>query len=110
MAGLPMTVGYRLSRPTEILLDRVIKVRQVNLVNLILGRSLVAEHLGPHCKPEGLAATLVELIRDERVRVEHREGYDAAMQLLGAGDLSPSLKAADQILEIIAARRRQPVH
>jgi lipid-A-disaccharide synthase len=107
LAGLPMTVGYRLSRPTEILLDRVIKVRQVNLVNLILGRSVVAEHLAAECTPERLAASLVELIRDERVRALHREGYDAAMRLLGVGDLSPSLRAADQILEIIAARRLQ---
>ena len=107
MAGLPMTVAYRLSRPTEILLDHVVKVRQVNLVNLILGRPLVVEHLGPDCNPERLAAALVTLIRDEAVRAAHREGYDAAMRLLGVGDLSPSLKAADKILEIIAARRRQ---
>ena len=106
MARLPMTVAYRLSRPTEMLLDRVLKVRTVNLVNLILGRSVVIEHLGPFCAPERLAATLVELIRDEAVRAAHREGYDAAMRLLGAGDLSPSLKAADKILEIIAARRQ----
>jgi len=108
MAGLPMTVGYRLSRATEILLDHVIKVRQVNLVNLILGRVIVAEHLAHNCTPERLSATLIELIQDEQVRAAHREGYDAAMRLLGLGELSPSLKAADQILEIIAARRRQP--
>jgi lipid-A-disaccharide synthase len=107
MAKLPMTVAYRLSRPTEILLDRVLKVRQVNLVNLSLGRPLVAEHLGPYCTAERLAATLVELIGDEQVRATHRAGYDAAMRLLGAGEMSPSLKAADKILEIIAARRRQ---
>jgi lipid-A-disaccharide synthase len=106
MARLPMTVAYRLSRPTEMLLDHVLKVRTVSLVNLILGRPVVAEHLGPDCTPERLAATLIDLIRDERVRAAHREGYDAAMRLLGAGDLSPSLKAADKILEIIAARRR----
>ena len=107
MARLPMTVAYRLSRPTEILLDRVLKVRTVNLVNLILGRSVVAEHLGPHCTPERLSASLAELIRDEPVRATHREGYDAAIRLLGAGELSPSLRAADKILEIIAARRQQ---
>jgi lipid-A-disaccharide synthase len=107
MARLPMTVAYRLSRPTEILLDRVLKVRTVNLVNLILGRSVVAEHLGPHCTPERLCASLVELIRDEQVRAAHLEGYDAAIRLLGAGELSPSLRAADKILEIIAARRQQ---
>jgi lipid-A-disaccharide synthase len=107
MARLPMTVAYRLSRPTEILLDRVLKVRTVNLVNLILGRSVVAEHLGPHCTPERLCASLVGLIGDEQVRAAHREGYDAAIRLLGAGELSPSLRAADKILEIIAARRQQ---
>jgi lipid-A-disaccharide synthase len=107
MARLPMTVAYRLSRPTEILLDRVLKVRTVNLVNLILGRSVVAEHLGPHCTPEQLCASLVGLIRDEQVRAAHQEGYDAAIRLLGAGELSPSLRAADKILEIIAARRQQ---
>jgi lipid-A-disaccharide synthase len=107
MARLPMTVAYRLSRPTEILLDRVLKVRTVNLVNLILGRSVVAEHLGPHCTPERLSAGLVELIRDEQVRAAHQESYDAAIRLLGAGELSPSLRAADKILEIIAARRQQ---
>ena len=110
MADLPMTVAYRLSRPTEIMLDRVLKVRQVNLVNLILGRPLVAEHLALDCTPERLATTMVELIRDERVRAAHREGYDAAMRLLGAGNVSPSLRAADQILEIIAARRQQQAH
>jgi lipid-A-disaccharide synthase len=107
LAKLPMTVAYRLSRPTEIWLDRVLKVRQVNLVNLILGRPLVAEHLGPHCIPGRLAATLVELVQDEQVRAAHRDGYDAAMRLLGAGDVSPSFKAADKILEIVAARRQQ---
>jgi lipid-A-disaccharide synthase len=107
MARLPMTVAYRLSRPTEILLDRVVKVRTVNLVNLILGRAIVTEHLGPNCTPERLCASLVELIGDEQVRAAHREGYDAATRLLGAGELSPSLRAADKILEIIAARRQQ---
>ncbi|HVH79362.1 MAG TPA: lipid-A-disaccharide synthase, partial [Stellaceae bacterium] len=110
MARLPMTVGYRLSRPTEILLDRVLKVRQVNLVNLIIGRPVVAEHLGPRCTPERLAATLIELIQDEQVRAAHLEGYDAAMRLLGAGGPSPSLRAADKILEVIAAHRQQPAH
>ena len=51
-------------------------------------------------------ASLVELIGDEQVRAAHREGYDAATRLLGAGELSPSLRAADKILEIIAARRQ----
>jgi lipid-A-disaccharide synthase len=108
MARLPMTIAYRLTPLTEALLDKIVKVRQVNLINLILGRVLVTEHLGvADCTPERLAASLAELIRDEQVRAAHREGYDEAMRLLGVGGASPSLKAADKILEIIASRRQQ---
>jgi len=71
-----------------------------------LGRVLVTEHVRGDRSPARLAATLVELIRDERVRAAHLEGYDEAIKRLGSGGLSPSLKAADKILEIIAARRQ----
>ncbi|MBV9858858.1 MAG: lipid-A-disaccharide synthase [Alphaproteobacteria bacterium] len=109
MARLPMVVAYRLNRLTEILLDRVLKVRQVNLVNLILGRPLVPELLGPNCTPERLAGAVVQLLQDEAVRAAHRDGYHEAMRRLGEGEVSPSLRAADEILAIIAARRDRAV-
>lgn len=105
VARLPMVVGYRLNPLTEAFLDRVLKVRQVNLVNLLLGRPLVCELLGPNCTPERLAASLAELIDDERVRATHRQGYDGAVRRLAGDGVSPSLRAADQILELVAARR-----
>jgi lipid-A-disaccharide synthase len=105
LARLPMVVGYRLNPLTEALLERVLKVRQVNLVNLLLGRALVPELLGPNCTPERLGATLAELVGDERVRAAHRQGYDEAVRHLAGDGVSPSLRAADQILEVVAARR-----
>jgi len=105
LAKLPMVVGYRLNRLTEAFLDRVLKVRQVNLVNLLLGEPLVCELLGPSCTPERLAASLAELIRDEPVRATHRQGYDEVVRRLEGDGMSPSLRAADQILELVAARR-----
>ena len=105
LAKLPMVVGYRLNPLTEVFLDRVLKVRQVNLVNLLLGKRLVCELLGPNCTPERLAASLAELVRDERVRAAHRQGYDEVIRRLEEDGTSPSLQAADQILEIVAARR-----
>jgi lipid-A-disaccharide synthase len=105
LAKLPMVVGYRLNRLTEAFLDRVLKVRQVNLVNLLLGEPLVCELLGPNCTPERLAVSLAELIRDERVRVAHRQGYDEVVRRLEGDGMSPSLRAADQILELVAARQ-----
>ncbi len=106
LAGVPMVVGYRLNPLTEALLHRVVKVRQANLVNLLLDRPLVPEHLGgATCRPEPLAAALAELIRDERVRSAHREGYDEAVRRLRADGRSPSRAAADRILAILAEHR-----
>ena len=90
---------------TEALLDRVLKVRQVNLVNLLLEQPLVPELLGPGCIPERLAARMAELVDDERVRAAHRRGYDEAVRRLRTDGVSPNLRAADQILELVAVRR-----
>ena len=84
MARLPMVVGYRLNPLTEALLDRVLKVRQVNLVNLLLDEPLVCELLGPGCTPERLAAALAELVRDERVRARIGRGMMRPSRRLGA--------------------------
>jgi lipid-A-disaccharide synthase len=106
LARLPMAVAYRLNPLTEALLDRVLKVRQVNLINLLLGRVLVPEFLRGACAPAPLAAALAELIHDERVRSAHQAGYDEAMTRLRAAGPSPSRAAADRILAILAARRQ----
>ena len=106
MARLPMAVAYRLNPLTEALLDRVLKVRQVNLVNLLLERPLVPEHLRGRCDPEALAQSLVALIRDERVRSAHRDGYDEAIRRLRGDGTSPSRAAADRILAILDEKRQ----
>jgi lipid-A-disaccharide synthase len=105
LAGVPMAVAYRLNPLTEALLDRILKVRQVNLVNLLLGRELVPEHLRADCAPEKLAFSLAALIRDERVRSAHRAGYDEAIGRLRGDGVSPSRDAADRVLAILAAHR-----
>jgi lipid-A-disaccharide synthase len=114
LAGVPMAVAYRLNRITEMVLDRVVKVRQVNLVNLLIDRVLVPEHLGANCAPEPLAASLAALIGDERVRSAHRQGYDEAVRRLrGDGSTntiaSPSRAAADRILAVLAAHHKARV-
>jgi lipid-A-disaccharide synthase len=110
LAGLPMAVAYRLNPLTEMLLDRVVKVRQVNLVNLLIGRAVVPEHLRSACAPAPLAASLAALIGDERVRSAHLQGYDEAVRRLRAEGLSPSRAAADRILAVLAAHREARVH
>ena len=105
MARVPMVVGYRLNPLTEKLLDRVVKVRQVNLVNLLLGEPLVPELLGTElhagaCRGSRSSSSSAT----NGFAAAHRQGYDEAMRRLDVGGMAPSLRAADRILEIIAAR------
>jgi lipid-A-disaccharide synthase len=106
LARLPMVVAYRLNPLTQAWLAHVVRVRHVNLINLILDRLLVPEYLGRECTPERLAGAVARLVRDERVRSAHIEGYDEAVRRLSAAGPSPSGNAADRILAIIAARQR----
>src|SRR5258708_33712371 len=98
-----MVIVYRLNPFIEALLDRVLKVRQVNLVNLLLGEPLVCELLGPNCRPERLAASLAELVRDKRVPATPRPGYDEVVRRPPGNGMSPSPRAADQILRPVTA-------
>ena len=110
LARVPMVVAYRVNPLTEALLDKLVHVRRYCLVNLLLDDPVVPELVRGDCNPERIAAELGTLIRDERVRSAHREGYDRAMRRLAAGGSSPSRNAADKILAIIAARRQgEPV-
>jgi lipid-A-disaccharide synthase len=111
LAGVPMVVAYRLNPLTEALLDRLLHVRRYSLVNLLLDHPVVPELVRGECNPERIAAELDTLIRDERVRSAHREGYDQAMRRLAAAGASPSRNAADKVLAIIAAwRQASPCH
>jgi lipid-A-disaccharide synthase len=106
LARLPMVVAYRLNPLTQAWLAHVVRVRHANLINLILDRPLVPEQLGRDCTPEWLAEAVAQLVRDERVRSTHLQGYDEVVRRLGAAGLSPSRNAAERILAIIAARQR----
>jgi len=108
LAGVPMAVAYRLNPLTEMLLDRILKVRQVNLVNLLIGRVVVPEHLRRDCAPAPLAASLKRLIGDEAVRSAQLAAYsEAVAQLRAPGGRSPSRAAADQILAVLAAQPKE---
>jgi len=105
MAGVPALVAYRVNPLTHRLLRRIVRVDYINLVNLILGREVVPELIQDACTPERLAATIEGLLGDESRRRAQVAGCREALTRLGLGELSPSRRAADLVLAIIAERR-----
>ncbi|MEA2842033.1 MAG: lipid-A-disaccharide synthase [Methylobacteriaceae bacterium] len=62
LAGVPMVVAYRVSLIEEIVARLMIKVPDLALPNLILGRTIVPEFLQRNCTPTRLVAGLRPLL------------------------------------------------
>jgi lipid-A-disaccharide synthase len=104
LAELPMVVAYKVNPITHAILRRLVKVKFVNLLNLILDRPAIPEMLQHDCAPEPLARELTSLIDDRLARERQVEAYREGLQRLGRGDVSPGLRAADCVLRLIAER------
>lgn len=106
LAGVPAVVAYRLNPLTHALLRRIVRVRHVHLLNLILKREAVPELIQKDCTPVRLAGAIGELLADGEKRRAQIDACREALRALGLGELSPSRRAADLVLSLIAERRR----
>lgn len=101
LAELPAVITYRVSPLTAALGRRLLKVRFVNLINLLLDKPVVPELLQERCNPNGLAAAVETLFDDPQARAAQTAGLREGLQRLGYGGPSPSRRAARVILETI---------
>ncbi len=104
LAGLPAVIAYRINRLTHALVKRVVKIRYSHLLNLVLGREAVPELLQDKCTGPRLAAEASLLIGDDAARAQQLAACREGLAALGLGALSPGMRAADEVLAIIAAR------
>ena len=68
MAHTPMVIAYKVDAISAFLAKRLITVPYVSLVNLILGRKIVPEHLQSECCPNVLAQSLLNLNGEEQLK------------------------------------------
>lgn len=107
LAGLPSAIAYRASPATIWLARRLLKIRYANLVNLLLDRLAVPEYLQEDCTPENLADIALRLMDDGAMRAQQRADYTLALERLGRGDASPSLRAAREVLSAMGWTEEQ---
>ncbi|CBS86410.1 lipid-A-disaccharide synthase [Azospirillum lipoferum] len=105
LARLPTVIAYRLNPVTVALYRRLIRVKYVNLVNLMLNRMLVPELLQQDCRPDRLADELGHLLDEPAARQAQIDGVVEVARWLGQGDTPPSERAARTILDIVAEHR-----
>lgn len=99
---IPMVVTYRLSAITAFILKRTVKVKYVNLVNLLLDKPAIPELLQEQCAPEPLAAAIAQLLNDPSAIAAQLQAMHEALRQLGLGKSpSPSQQAASAILQLL---------
>jgi lipid-A-disaccharide synthase len=100
LAGTPHSIAYRIHPLTLLLYRAFIKVKYVNLTNLLLNRLVVPELLQDDCTPKKLAAATVQLWEDEAVRGAQKQAFQEVRAMLKPGEIAPSEKAARVICEV----------
>ena len=104
LAGVPMVVAYRVSKPEEIL-KYLIKAPSIVLTNLVLGENVVPERIQWDCTPDRLAESLLPLLAETPERRRQEEAFARLDALMGTGGDRPSERAA-RVVEAVLDRGR----
>lgn len=96
MAGVPHLIAYKFSKLTGYLAKKLLKIRFVNLLNLIADKQVVPELLQDDCTVDNVLKELKSLLEHP-----HQETQES-LEKLGLGrPLSPSDKMAEVVLNLI---------
>jgi lipid-A-disaccharide synthase len=101
LAGVPMAVTYRVNPISAAMARRMIRIPHVAMVNLLAGRRLVPELLQHDCRPDRLAAMVMELLGSRDLAGAQRQGFAEVIARLAVTQGLPSDAAADEILALI---------
>jgi lipid-A-disaccharide synthase len=102
IAGTPMVIAYKTNALTAWLARRMVRVSYACLVNLILDRPVVPEFIQQDCRPDLLADAVAGLFDDGAARAAQIADGRRAAESLGLGGPSPSARAAEVVLRVIA--------
>ena len=106
MAGVPHIIAYKMSPITAYFAKKILKVKYVNLINIIADKPIIPECLQEHCTPQILFKNLQKLLENKVIASEQLlEAKEVLSQIGYGGKQTPSAKAADKVLDIIAKHR-----
>ena len=98
VAKTPSVITYRLNPISAWLARALVKVRYVNLINLLLDEEVVPELILEKCEPRRIAATIYGLLDDDDARAHQIAAAQRAVTKLSLPDASPSQRAAQVVL------------
>jgi lipid-A-disaccharide synthase len=102
LLGTPMIVVYRLGSWTYLLARALVRLPDIALVNLVLGRRAVPELIQGEATPPRIAAEAARLLGDPATLARIRESLAEVRGRLGAG--GASARAAHEVAKFLRLR------
>ncbi|MEP3677089.1 lipid-A-disaccharide synthase [Sulfitobacter sp.] len=99
-AGTPMVIAYDMNPISRFVIGKMLLVDTVTLVNLVSETRAVPEFIGRACTSDAIADSVLDVMAQP---TEQHRAMALTMQRLGQGGKDPGLRAAQAVLEGIAA-------
>lgn len=108
LSGLPTVLFYRIHPLTAFSVRLIASTHFVNVLNYMAGREILPEILQERLRPDILAEETAKLLGDESARKAQQDAVAPFAAQLLPGDMLPSERAAEAVLELLGAfgRRR----
>jgi lipid-A-disaccharide synthase len=105
LAGVPMVAAYKAGAVEAWIVRRAIRTSSVILANLVIGENVVPEFIQEDCAPEKLLPALRDILTDSSLRRRQVEAFAKLDSIMSTGNLPPSVRAADIVLETLRKAR-----
>ena len=98
---IPMIIAYKVNFLSYLLIKSMIKVKFVNLINIILNKEIIPEMIQNNCTSDKISLKLEKLISDNDFAQNQIKQSQAALKLMGLGSSkNPSQKAVNEIFKL----------
>lgn len=104
VSGVPMVTAYKAGSVEAWIIRRRITSSSVILANLVIGENVVPEFIQEDCTPEKLAASLRGVLADTPMRRRQVEALARLDSIMATGETSPSVGAANIVLDMLKLR------
>lgn len=98
---IPHIISYKVAPLTYLLAKYLIKIKYVNLTNILLNKSIVPELLQEKCTPQNIVKHINELLEKGKLYQGQMQGFEEVKKYLSNGEQTPSENASDEILRLI---------
>jgi lipid-A-disaccharide synthase len=100
-ASTPAVIAYKIGTFTGFMVRYLISVKYVTILNIMLDRKIIPEHLQENCTMENIMISLEKLLECEDTRNIQLKAYQKGLKMLGAYDESPALRAAKEVTSLL---------